>query len=87
MCVVSVELSRGYIGLGSLGTRSEIAAELIRLGAYKQGTDPELDRAIRLNGALEAFMTQDRSEASEIGTSFADLERVLKTGQSGGSSR
>jgi (2S)-methylsuccinyl-CoA dehydrogenase len=29
MCVVSEELSRGYIGIGSLGTRSEIAAELI----------------------------------------------------------
>ena len=29
MCVVSEELSRGYVGVGSLGTRSEIAAELI----------------------------------------------------------
>ena len=37
MCVVSEELSRGYIGVGSLGTRSEIAAELI-LGA---GTDAQ----------------------------------------------
>ncbi|HWA01776.1 MAG TPA: acyl-CoA dehydrogenase family protein [Caulobacterales bacterium] len=32
MCVVSEELSRGYIGVGSLGTRSEIAAELIMSG-------------------------------------------------------
>ncbi|MBV9786461.1 MAG: acyl-CoA/acyl-ACP dehydrogenase, partial [Acidisphaera sp.] len=32
MCVVTEELSRGYIGVGSLGTRSEIASELIRLG-------------------------------------------------------
>jgi (2S)-methylsuccinyl-CoA dehydrogenase len=32
MCVVSEELSRGYIGVGSLGTRSEIAAELILCG-------------------------------------------------------
>ena len=32
MCVVSEELSRGYIGVGSLGTRSEIAAELILSG-------------------------------------------------------
>jgi len=37
MCVVSEELSRGYIGVGSLGTRSEIAAELI-LGS---GTDEQ----------------------------------------------
>ncbi len=32
MCVVTEELSRGYIGVGSLSTRSEIAGELIRLG-------------------------------------------------------
>lgn len=31
MCVVTEELSRGYIGVGFLGTRSEIASELIRL--------------------------------------------------------
>jgi len=37
MCVVSEELSRGYIGVGSLGTRSEIAAELILIG----GTDEQ----------------------------------------------
>lgn len=37
MCVVSEELSRGYIGVGSLGTRSEIAAELILCG----GTDTQ----------------------------------------------
>ena len=32
MCVVTEELSRGYIGVGSLGTRNEIAGELLRLG-------------------------------------------------------
>jgi (2S)-methylsuccinyl-CoA dehydrogenase len=36
MCIVSEELSRAYIGVGSLGTRSEIAAELIRLGGTAQ---------------------------------------------------
>ena len=36
MCVVTEELARGYIGVGSLGTRSEIAAELIRLGGTNQ---------------------------------------------------
>ncbi|MCK6452017.1 MAG: acyl-CoA/acyl-ACP dehydrogenase [Alphaproteobacteria bacterium] len=40
MCVVTEELSRAYIGVGSLGTRSEIAAELIRLG----GTDEQKRR-------------------------------------------
>ena len=36
MCVVSEELSRGYIGVGSLATRSEIAAELILCGGTKE---------------------------------------------------
>lgn len=45
MCVVSEELSRGYIGVGSLGTRSEIAAELILCGgtpAQKEHWLPKL---------------------------------------------
>ena len=36
MCVVTEELSRGYIGVGSLGTRSEIAAELIAAGGNEE---------------------------------------------------
>jgi (2S)-methylsuccinyl-CoA dehydrogenase len=36
MVVVSEELSRGYIGVGSLGTRSEIAAELILCGGTEE---------------------------------------------------
>lgn len=36
MCVVSEELSRAYIGVGSLGTRAEIAAELIMCGGTEE---------------------------------------------------
>jgi (2S)-methylsuccinyl-CoA dehydrogenase len=39
MCVVSEELSRAYIGVGSLGTRSEIAADLILSGGTKDQRD------------------------------------------------
>ncbi|GAA6180242.1 acyl-CoA dehydrogenase family protein [Shimia sp. NS0008-38b] len=48
MVVVSEELSRGYIGVGSLGTRSEIAAELILCGGteeQKQNWLPKLSSA------------------------------------------
>ncbi len=48
MCVVSEELSRGYIGVGSLGTRSEIAAELILRGGtedQKQAWLPKIASA------------------------------------------
>jgi (2S)-methylsuccinyl-CoA dehydrogenase len=44
MCVVSEELSRGYIGVGSLGTRSEIAAELILGGGTPEQKEKWLPR-------------------------------------------
>ncbi|MBM3733177.1 MAG: acyl-CoA dehydrogenase [Acidimicrobiia bacterium] len=44
MCVVTEELARGYIGVGSLGTRSEIAAELIRLGGTPAQKEKYLPR-------------------------------------------
>jgi (2S)-methylsuccinyl-CoA dehydrogenase len=44
MCVVSEELSRGYIGVGSLGTRSEIAAELIIAGGTQAQKEKWLPR-------------------------------------------
>ena len=42
MCVVTEELARGFIGLGSLGTRTEIAAELIE----RNGTPEQKDRLL-----------------------------------------
>ncbi|WP_417722721.1 acyl-CoA dehydrogenase family protein [Salipiger sp.] len=53
MCVVSEELSRGYIGVGSLGTRSEIAAELILGG----GTEAQKAHWLPLIGAGEILPT------------------------------
>ena len=36
MCVVTEELSKGFLAAGSLGTRAEIAGELIRLGGTEE---------------------------------------------------
>ena len=41
-------------------------AELIRLGAYKKGSDPTVDEAIALNGPLEAFLGQDKDERTDL---------------------
>ena len=40
--------------------------ELIRLGAYRPGSSPEVDEAIRLHGPLEAFLAQDKEEATTL---------------------
>ena len=53
MCVVSEELSRGYIGVGSLGTRSEIAAELIICG----GTDEQKQKWLPQLASAETLPT------------------------------
>ncbi|WP_417242424.1 acyl-CoA dehydrogenase family protein [Celeribacter sp.] len=55
MVVVSEELSRGYIGVGSLGTRSEIAAELILTGGTQEQKEhwlPKLSSAETLPTAV-----------------------------------
>ena len=66
MCVVTEELSRGYIGLGSLGTRSEIAAELIRLG----GTEAQKERwlpAIASGEILPTAVFTEPNVGSDLG--------------------
>ncbi len=54
--------------------------ELIRIGAYRRGSDPQIDRAIALNPALEAFLTQRKDEATPLDQSFALLDGLLNGG-------
>ena len=51
--------------------------ELIRIGAYRAGADPLIDRAIELNPALEAFLSQDPHDATGLEESFAGLAMIL----------
>ena len=51
--------------------------ELIRLGAYRKGSDPQVDRAIALNPALDAFLGQQREERTTIADGYTMLEAIL----------
>ncbi len=51
--------------------------ELIRIGAYKAGADPEVDEAIRVRPALEALLNQGRDEHTDITHGFAMLADAL----------
>ena len=55
----------------------EDMAELIRLGAYRKGTDPEVDEAIRLYPRLEAFLAQGKDERSTLAEAYAALAEIL----------
>ena len=54
--------------------------ELIRIGAYRTGSDRSVDQAIMLNPALETFLTQDKDEATPLAESFRRLRTILDTG-------
>ncbi|HET7382744.1 MAG TPA: acyl-CoA dehydrogenase family protein [Pseudolabrys sp.] len=76
MCVVSEELSRGYIGVGSLGTRSEIAAELI-LGS---GTAAQKEKWLPKIAAGEVLPTAVFTEPN-TGSDLASIKtRAVRDG-------
>ncbi|GLR82774.1 flagellar protein export ATPase FliI (plasmid) [Azospirillum oryzae] len=51
--------------------------EMIRLGAYRRGTDPQVDEAIHYQPALEAFLKQGKREATDLETSYAMLAEIF----------
>jgi (2S)-methylsuccinyl-CoA dehydrogenase len=76
MCVVTEELSRAYIGVGSLGTRSEIAGELIRLG----GTEEQKQHYLPKIASGEILPTAVFTEPN-TGSDLASLRtRAVKEG-------
>jgi (2S)-methylsuccinyl-CoA dehydrogenase len=77
MCVVSEELSRAYIGVGSLGTRSEIAAELILGG----GTEEQKERFLPRIASGEILPTAVFTEPN-TGSDLASLKtRAIREGE------
>jgi len=55
----------------------EDMAELIRLGAYRRGTDPQVDESIQYNPQLEAFLSQEIAEANTLDDCYRRLGEIL----------
>ncbi|AKU93025.1 FliI/YscN family ATPase [Vulgatibacter incomptus] len=55
------------------------AADLIEVGVYAQGTNPKVDRAIRVMPALEGFLRQAPDERTGLGESLTKLAGLLST--------
>ena len=51
--------------------------ELIRIGAYRAGADPTIDRAIALHDGIESFLRQDKDEATSLEAGFSQLDGIL----------
>lgn len=55
----------------------EDMAELIRLGAYRRGSDPAVDQAIQLYPQIEQFLNQGRNEKAEMTLGYLQLATIL----------
>ncbi len=66
-----VAAARGYI------STYEDMAELIRLGAYRRGSDPKVDEAIRRYPLIEAFLAQKKDERADLAGGYAQLTALL----------
>lgn len=52
--------------------------ELIRLGAYRKGSDPKVDRAIAINPKLVAFLSQQREDSTTIEEGYEMLKSIIE---------
>lgn len=50
--------------------------DLVRIGAYKPGSDPDLDRALRSRESLRAFLTQSTDKRPRLADSVAQLAEL-----------
>lgn len=55
----------------------EDMAELIRLGAYRRGSDPQVDEALHYYPALEKFLAQDIADHTDLATCYQMLYKIL----------
>src|SRR3990167_8617957 len=77
---VHLELARKFRSLYSRYMKSR---DLIQLGAYAAGSDPETDRAILLYPALQRFLMQDMNEAAGMDDSLMQLSGALQEDKTG----
>jgi flagellum-specific ATP synthase len=55
----------------------EDMAEMIRLGAYRNGSDAQVDEAIRYYPLIEAFLAQEKTDRTELAAGYARLREAL----------
>ncbi|RYF25898.1 MAG: flagellar protein export ATPase FliI [Comamonadaceae bacterium] len=68
------EMARRFRAMYS---RYQKSKDLIQVGAYMSGSDPQLDEAIRLEPAMAAFLQQDMFEAASMDESLTAMAAVL----------
>jgi flagellum-specific ATP synthase len=68
-------------------SRYQKSRDLIQLGAYVAGSDPETDRAILLYPGLQRFLMQDMREAASMSDSLRQLKAALQEDKAAGAAQ
>ncbi len=76
-CLAPEEAALARRARGLLALHAEMA-DMVRLGAYRRGTDPAVDEAIRLAPRIEAVLQQRRDETTDLDGAFAALRAALE---------
>jgi flagellum-specific ATP synthase len=79
--VLSEERNQLIVKAKQIITAYEDMAELIRLGAYRKGSDPKVDEAIMLYPKIEEFLSQNKNDSSTVEQSFTRLSQILAGSQ------
>jgi flagellum-specific ATP synthase len=72
------EIMRAAHELAGLMAAYRRSEDLINIGAYVEGTNPTIDRAIRLRSRINAFLTQHLDEGADLAASRRELLELMK---------
>ena len=76
-CLTEEEMGLTRRARGIVALQQEMA-DLVRMGAYRAGSDPAVDEALRLGPRIEALLRQDRAEQTDLDAAFQLLREVLE---------
>lgn len=76
--LVTHEIAGAARRLRSLIAAREQSRDLVMMGAYRAGSDPLLDTALAMSGAIDTFLTQPRGAAEDLAASHAGLLALLE---------
>ncbi len=75
-CLTEEEMALTRRARAIVALQTEMA-DLVRMGAYRAGTDPAVDEALAIGPRIEALLRQDRTEKTDLAAAFALLREVL----------
>ncbi len=68
-------VNAGRVVLGHMATFKRVE-DMVNIGAYARGSNPEIDKAIDMTGPIKAFLRQDIAERQGLEESFSQLQKL-----------